>query len=105
MPNTHAAGTLIPHEAWIIICDGRKAMIVQNVGTPALPSLNVSETLKAPDNPATREQWTDRPGRTFQSMGGQRSAVEMADLHDNEERVFLIEIHVLPGPFYLRINQ
>lgn len=89
MPNSAATDTCIPHDAWIIICDGRKAMIAQNTGTPAKPSFRVSETLRAPFNPATHEQGSDRPGRTVQSVGNRRSAVEMTDLHEHEERAFL----------------
>ena len=89
MPNSDAIDTRIPHEAWIIICDGHKAMIAQNTGTPANPRLRVSETLRAPFNPATHEQGSDRPGRTIKSAGNRRSAVEMTDLHEEEERAFL----------------
>jgi protein required for attachment to host cells len=91
MPVTQASDTRIPHDAWIIICDGRKAMIAHNTGTSTNPSLRVSETLCASYNPSTSEQGNDRPGRTFQSVGARRSAIEMTDLHEQEERVFLID--------------
>ncbi len=91
MPTEQAAEQGIPHDAWIMICDGRKAMIAHNTGTPANPNFQVSETLRAADNPASHEHGDDRPGRVVQSMSGRRSAVEMTDLHDQEERIFLTE--------------
>lgn len=91
MPTAQASDPRIPHDAWIIICDGRKAMIAHNTGTPAHPSFRVSETLRATYNPSTYEQGEDRPGRAFQSVGARRSAIEMTDLHEQEERVFLID--------------
>jgi protein required for attachment to host cells len=89
MPAGEASNMRIPHDAWIIICDGRKALIVQNTGTPESPRFRVAETLRASYNPASHDQGDDRPGRTVQSVGARRSAVEMTDLHDQEERAFL----------------
>jgi protein required for attachment to host cells len=89
MPTVEAATMRVPHDAWIIICDGRKALFVHNTGTPAKPSFRVAETFRAPYNPASHDQGDDRPSRTVQSVGARRSAIEMTDLHDQEERAFL----------------
>jgi hypothetical protein len=40
------------------------------------------------DNPPTREQGTDKPGRAFASVGARRSAMEEADIHEIEEQRF-----------------
>ena len=39
-------------------------------------------------NPATRDQGSDKPGRSFASKGGVRSAVEDVDWHELEEERF-----------------
>lgn len=83
------SGTRIPHGAAILICDGRKAIFASNTGTPDKIAIQVHVTLNAPDNPATREHGTDQPGRMTQPLGSRRSAVEMTDRHDREERIFL----------------
>jgi protein required for attachment to host cells len=81
----------IAHDAWLMICDGRKAIFATNIGTPDRPRLSVHEALRAAHNPPSREQGTDRPGRTIQSTGIRRSAMEHPDLHDLEEHAFLAQ--------------
>ncbi len=74
--------------AWVVVCDGGKALILENSGSPdalKLDSKEVREHNKAP----THEQGTDRPGRVHQSFGSARSAVEQTDWHDAAERDFL----------------
>jgi protein required for attachment to host cells len=39
---------------WIVVCDGRKAMILDNVGDDLYPSLHVKELREQPD-PSTRQ--------------------------------------------------
>jgi protein required for attachment to host cells len=90
VPETNLAPR-IAHDAWLMICDGRKAIFATNVGTPDRPSLRVHETMRAAYNPASREQGRDRPGRTIQSTGARRSAMEVTDLHDLEESAFLAQ--------------
>jgi len=43
-------------------------------------------------NPPTREQGTDRPGRTFNSVGAKRSAMETPDWHQQAEDRFAREV-------------
>ena len=90
MPMGQADDTRKSRNGWIIICDGRKAIIAENTGTLPRPSLRVAETLNAPPNPSTRDLGDDRPGRTAQAIGGRRSSVEMTDLHEQGERAFLV---------------
>ena len=40
----------------------------------------------------TRELGTDRPGRSYSSVGHGRSAVEQTDWHDQAEQAFLTEL-------------
>lgn len=78
----------IAHDTWILVGDGRKALMLRNDGTPQKPSLNVIDVLKDGDNPRTSEQGTDRPGRVMQTGVGGRSSVEQTDWHDIAEERF-----------------
>ncbi len=73
---------------WIVICDGRKALILENVGDKVFPDLRTREVHEY-EAAATREQGADAPGRVFQSVGSMRSAVEQTDWHDQDEQAFL----------------
>lgn len=73
--------------AWVLIGDGRRALFFVNHGDATLPDLRVLET-RIDENPPTREQGSDRPGRAFSGKGGIRSAVEDADWHEIEETRF-----------------
>ncbi|MCX5519353.1 host attachment family protein [Kaistia defluvii] len=79
---------LIHHNALILVGDGRKALFLRNRGTPQALDLVVEHILDSADNPSTREQGTDRPGRVMQSVGSARSSVEQTDWHTLEEEKF-----------------
>ncbi|MDZ4694252.1 MAG: host attachment protein [Deltaproteobacteria bacterium] len=74
--------------AWVVVCDGGKAFILENNGSPSALRLDTKEVHEH-DNPPTHEQGSDRPGRTHHSTTNARSAVEQTDWHDVEERKFL----------------
>jgi protein required for attachment to host cells len=73
---------------WIVVCDGRKALILENRGDRVLPNLHTREVHEQPDL-STTAQGSDAPGRVQQSIGGARSSVEQTDWHDESERLFL----------------
>lgn len=73
---------------WIVVCDGRKALILENAGDERFPNLHTKETYDHPDA-STHEQGVSQPGRSFQSMSHARSAVSQTDWHDEAERAFL----------------
>jgi protein required for attachment to host cells len=73
---------------WIVVCDGRKALILENLGDRMFPNLHTKEVHEHPDL-STHAQGGDTPGRVHQSMGGARSSVEQTDWHDESERAFL----------------
>jgi protein required for attachment to host cells len=81
----------IPHDAYVFVGDGRKALLLRNEGDAQYPNLK-TEKVFANDNPPTREQGTDKPGRTFSSVGGRRSAMEQADWHTLEEQRFAKDV-------------
>lgn len=78
-------------DAWILACDGRKALLLENIGHAVSPELRVKETRQHADQP-TRELGAAPPGRSYQSVGARRSAVEQTDLHDEAERAFLRDV-------------
>jgi protein required for attachment to host cells len=73
---------------WIVVCDGRKALILENVGDLLFPNLHTKEVREHADS-STGAQGSDAPGRVHQSMGGARSSVEQTNWHDESERAFL----------------
>jgi protein required for attachment to host cells len=78
----------IAPDDWVVVCDGRKWLILENKGDAEFLNL-VTREERTGDNPPTREQGTDRPGRTHFSRGGARSAVGQTDWHDQAEQDFL----------------
>lgn len=81
-------GLKIPHNAFILVGDGRKALFLRNEGDEKFPNLK-TENVFEDENPATHEQGSDRPGRVGKPASGQRSAVETVDWHDLEEHRFI----------------
>src|SRR5438309_11299189 len=81
-------GNGLDHNVWVLICDGRKALLTENAGDAQAPNLKVRETFEHPD-PPTREQGTDKPGRKFSSASEARSATEPTDFQSLAEEDFL----------------
>jgi protein required for attachment to host cells len=77
----------IPHNAWVIVCDARKALFLRNEGDGLYPNLKVEQTNEAPANPRNAEWTTDRPGR-MQNAVAPTSAADMADHHALAEAHF-----------------
>jgi protein required for attachment to host cells len=77
----------IPHNAYVIVGDGGKALFLRNDGNGAALDLKTEQVFQN-DNPPTREQGSSQPGRSFQSVGHSRSSVEQTDWHDIEEHQF-----------------
>jgi protein required for attachment to host cells len=84
----HVSTLHIPHDAFVFVGDGRKALFLRNVGDEKFPDLK-TEQVFVNDNPSTHEQGTDRPGRGFQQAGtNRRSAMETTDWHQLGEDRF-----------------
>src|SRR5437588_11660926 len=73
---------------WVVVCDGAKALVLENVGDPKFPNLKTREVYEQED-PKTSEQGTDAPGRAINSVDARRSALEQTDWHDRAEQRFL----------------
>jgi protein required for attachment to host cells len=78
----------IRHGDWVVVCDGKKALLLENAGDEKFLNLKTKEVHEHPD-PKTHEQGTDAPGRAFQSVGHTRSAMEQTDWHEQGEQRFL----------------
>lgn len=76
---------------WVVVCDGKKALILENVGDWKFPNLQTREVFEQ-SNPPTREQGSDAPGRSIQSVGTARSAMEQTDWHKKAEKDFLEDL-------------
>jgi protein required for attachment to host cells len=76
-----------PKVTLIAVADGSQARFYlhDRVGEPIRPAPYPAMAI---DNPPTREQGTDKPGRAFNSVGGRRSAMETADWHQQAEDGF-----------------
>jgi protein required for attachment to host cells len=76
---------------WVVVCDGAKALILENAGDAVSLNLKTRE-VHAQTDPKTREQGTDAPGRAINSIDARRSAMEQTDWHDQSEQRFLTEL-------------
>jgi protein required for attachment to host cells len=76
---------------WVVVCDGARALVLENVGDRKFPDLRTKEVYKH-EAPATHEIGSDKPGRSYSSVGSGRSAVEQTDWHDQEEERFLAKL-------------
>jgi len=91
----------IPHDGFVFVGDGRKAMFLRNQGDETFLQLEVERVFEHELKP-TRELGTDHPGRSFPSVGGRvhalsgvsgpRSAQEPTDWHELAERQFARDV-------------
>jgi protein required for attachment to host cells len=81
----------IDNGGWVVVCDGAKALVLENAGSRMRPNLTTRQVFEQPDLP-DRDISADKPGRAFNSVGEGRSAVEQVDRHDQEEQRFLAKI-------------
>jgi protein required for attachment to host cells len=73
---------------WVVVCDGAKALVLENVGDAKFPNLKTREVYEQKDLP-THLLGSDKPGRTHSSAGHGSSAVTQTDWHDQAEQAFL----------------
>jgi protein required for attachment to host cells len=85
------AGLKIDRGEWVVVADGARALILENVGDSKFPDLRTKEVFRQPDA-KTSELGTDLPGRAFNSVGSNRSAMEQTDWHEQEEQRFLAKL-------------
>jgi len=77
---------ILKHGLWAIVADGEKALFLRNEGDAKFPDFQVAEEM-VQENPATREQGTERPGRYSDGPSPHNSAFAETDRHRlNKER-------------------
>lgn len=83
----------IEQDDWVIVCDGAKALFLQNAGDSKFPNLQTREVMEQ-EVPPTSELGTDKPGRSHSSVGPGRSSVQQTDFHTQQEEEFLRSIMI-----------
>lgn len=76
---------------WVVVCDGAKALVLENVGDAKFPNLKTRDVYEQ-KSLATHEIGAGAPGRSHSSVGHGRSAVAQTDWHDQAEQTFLTEL-------------
>jgi protein required for attachment to host cells len=72
--------TRLVHDMWVLVADGEKALFLRNEGDATYPNLQVVRRMHD-ENPPTREQGTDAPGRYTNGPNANLSAMEETDWH------------------------
>ena len=65
--------------------------MLENAGNRKTPSLKTKEVYEQ-DDAKTHDLGTDKPGRSFNSIGHGRSAMEQTDWHNQAEQQFLVDL-------------
>ncbi|MHB2210848.1 host attachment protein [Methylobacterium sp. CM6257] len=86
---------MIPRGGYVVVGDGRRALVLRNDGPGIQPCLRVQKVFEAAANPPTHEQGTDRPPRV--RTADRRSAIEQADWHEMAEHRFTGEVAAALG--------
>jgi protein required for attachment to host cells len=81
----------LKHGLLVMVADGEKALFLKNEGDAKFPNFQVVRELTQ-ENPATREQGSDRPGRLSDGPSPHRSAVADTDWHKVGKLRFADEI-------------
>ena len=77
----------IPHNAAVLVADGRKMLFLRNEGDDAYPNL-VVEHAEEQANPKDSDQKSDAPGLSYSSVGSGRSTMDEVDFHQLGEDRF-----------------
>lgn len=80
----------IPHDALVLVADGRKSLFFRNEGDGEFLNL-VVEDQRAHADLQDRELKSDAPGRAMNQIGGRQSTMEEPDYHQIEEDRFARE--------------
>ena len=76
------------HGDVILVCDGARALILENIGDAKFPNFRTREAVEE-HHASTHEQGADAPGRVHASVGTARSSVEQTDWKNQSEADFL----------------
>lgn len=81
----------LKHGTWVLVADGEKALILENLTDGDDPHLDVTEK-ETQDNPPTREQAANRRGRVQQSANEGGHAYSDTDWHEFEKDRFAKDV-------------
>ena len=84
----------LSRNTWVVVADGTKFLIFENVTDAQDPNLSVLRK-REEENPPDREQKTDRPGRGHDNGPGHKSALAETDFHDQQKARFAVELAAL----------
>lgn len=73
---------------WVVVCDGAKALLLENAGDEQFPDLRTREVHEH-DNAKSREIGSDAAGHAVSAIGNTGGSMEETDWHDQAERNFL----------------
>jgi protein required for attachment to host cells len=85
------SGMQIHQGEWVVVCDGAKALVLENVGDAKFPNLKTRDVLEE-THLSTHELGSDRPGRAHSSAGHGGGAVKQTDWHNQAEHDFLVRL-------------
>ena len=71
---------VLRHGLWVVVADGEKALFLRNEGDTKFPDFWVVREMER-ENPATREQGAERPGRRSDGPSPHNSAYAETDWH------------------------
>jgi protein required for attachment to host cells len=83
--------TKLKHGGWVLVADGEKALFLVNDGDETDLNLRVIRKDEQ-DNPPTREQGANRPGRVHGSASPNVSAFDDTDWHDLAKERFAADL-------------
>ncbi|WP_163849590.1 host attachment family protein [Pseudooceanicola aestuarii] len=91
----------LPHDAWVVIADGEKALFLRNITDGEDPYLDVIRK-EEQENPKDIDQSANRPGRMQDGGVQQRSAMDDTDWHELAKERFADELAEI---LYKRVHQ
>jgi protein required for attachment to host cells len=74
----------LPHNALVLVADGRKMLFLRNHGDESLIDMRI-EAHDQREDPKDREIKSDAPGTTRQSAGFGRPAMDETDFHQQDK--------------------
>ena len=84
---------LIHRDEWVVVCDGAKALVLQNTGDAKFPNLKTRRGLSS--RRICRPIWSAPMARAVPSVRpahGSRGTVTQTDWHDQAEQAFLTQL-------------
>lgn len=84
----------VPHDAVVVVADGRKMLFLRNEGDAAYPNLQVEKKVVDKHNPSHNDQATDLAGGASSTRGGGQwggGSMGEVDFHQLEEDRFAAE--------------